>query len=134
MTTDHTSPARTAAEFARGFRLHLPHGQVLDGAELPGGRAFVMDDPMWGLGSTARTVDLLQAGYPDARIEWADQQPAPVANRAAVLDEAADAIESDSWSRRDRWGRYEREEFEAGLCAGAVLLRRLATPEEGDGG
>lgn len=62
----------TAARFARGFRLHLPHGQVLDGAELPGGRAFVMDDPMWGLGSTARTVDLLVAGYLDARIEWPD--------------------------------------------------------------
>ncbi|MEU6952097.1 hypothetical protein [Streptomyces sp. NPDC045714] len=67
----------TAGPFARGFRLHLPHGQVLDGAELPGGRAFVMDDPMWGLGSTARTVDLLKAGYPDARIEWADQPDVP---------------------------------------------------------
>ncbi|MEV6477646.1 hypothetical protein [Streptomyces sp. NPDC051657] len=65
----------TAAPFARGFRLHLPHGQVLDGAELPGGRAFVMDDPYWGLGSTARTVELLQAGYPDARIEWPDDKP-----------------------------------------------------------
>ncbi|MEV5681001.1 hypothetical protein [Streptomyces sp. NPDC052179] len=63
----------TVTLFARGFKLHLPHGQVLDGAELPNGRAFVMDDPMWGLGSTARTVDLLQAGYPDARVEWADQ-------------------------------------------------------------
>ncbi|MEV5688610.1 hypothetical protein AB0L68_36440 [Streptomyces sp. NPDC052164] len=64
----------TTAPFARGFRLHLWHGQALDGAELPNGRAFVMDDPMWGLGSTARTVDLLQAGYPDARIEWPDEQ------------------------------------------------------------
>ncbi|WP_326677670.1 hypothetical protein [Streptomyces sp. NBC_01237] len=62
--------------FARGFRLHLPHGPALDGAELPNGRAFVMDDPVWGLGSTARTVDLLQAGYPGARIEWPDDGPA----------------------------------------------------------
>ncbi|MER7696193.1 hypothetical protein [Streptomyces sp. NPDC096095] len=60
------------APFARGFRLHLRHGQVLDGVEFPNGRAMVMDDPMWGLGSTARTLDLLQAGYPDARIEWPD--------------------------------------------------------------
>lgn len=47
-------------------------------------------------------------------------------HRAEVLREAADAIEADSWSRRDRWGRYEREEREAGMCDAAALLRRMA--------
>jgi hypothetical protein len=62
--------------YTRGFRLHLAHGRVLDGAEFPNGRVIVMDDPEWGLCSGARSADLLQAGYPGARIEWADQTPA----------------------------------------------------------
>lgn len=62
--------------YARGFRLHLPHGQVLDGAEFPTGRVIVMDDPEWGLCSGARTADLLTACYPGSRIEWPDDQGA----------------------------------------------------------
>ncbi|MFC9247775.1 hypothetical protein ACFT7S_28315 [Streptomyces sp. NPDC057136] len=64
------------AAFARGFRLHLSHGQVLDGAQYPNGWALVMDDPEWGLCSSARTIELLQAGYGGGRIEWADEAPA----------------------------------------------------------
>ncbi|MFD3654361.1 hypothetical protein [Streptomyces sp. NPDC058620] len=62
--------------FARGFRLHLRHGQVMDGAVFPNGRAIVLDDPEWGLCSGARTIELLQAGYGGARIEWDEQAPA----------------------------------------------------------
>lgn len=65
----------TVTAYARGFRLHLAHGRVLDGAEFPNGRVIVMDDPEWGLCSGARAADLLQAGYPGARIEWSHQTP-----------------------------------------------------------
>ncbi|MGW1813304.1 hypothetical protein ACWCQM_06995 [Streptomyces sp. NPDC002125] len=65
------------ATYARGFRLHLAHGQVLDGAAFPNGRVIVMDDPEWGLCSGASSVDLLTACYPDSRIEWPDQGAAP---------------------------------------------------------
>lgn len=34
----------------------------------------------------------------------------------------AEKIRDDSWSRRDRWGRYEEEEREAGQCHGADLI------------
>ncbi|MFD9952448.1 hypothetical protein [[Kitasatospora] papulosa] len=59
--------------YARGFRLHLKGGRVLNGAEFPGGQVVVMDDPEWGLTTGARSADLLTSGYPDSRIEWADQ-------------------------------------------------------------
>ncbi|WP_329356944.1 hypothetical protein [Streptomyces anulatus] len=67
----------TAAPFARPFRLVQRHGPALDGAEFPNGRVVLMDDPDWGLCSGARSLDLLlRHGYPDARIEWADQPAA----------------------------------------------------------
>ncbi|MDT0435669.1 MULTISPECIES: hypothetical protein [Streptomyces] len=53
------------------------------------------------------------------------------ATRTAALEEAADAVEADSWSRRDRWGRYEDEGREAGMRAAAALLRRLAAEAGG---
>jgi hypothetical protein len=64
----------TADAYTRGFRLRLPHGQVLDGAEFPNGRVIVMDDPEWGLCSGARNADLLTVCYPGSRIEWPDGQ------------------------------------------------------------
>lgn len=36
--------------------------------------------------------------------------------------ELAEKIREDSWSRRDRWGRYEDEAREAGQCQGADLI------------
>ncbi|MFG2671384.1 hypothetical protein [Streptomyces sp. NPDC048445] len=66
----------------RGFRLHLSHGRVLDGAQFPNGRVVVMDDPEWGLCSGARDAELLTIGYPDARIEWADGSEPLDENRA----------------------------------------------------
>lgn len=56
--------------FARGFRLHLGHGQVYDGAEFPSGFVAVIEDPEYGLAVTARSVDDLMRGYGHARIEW----------------------------------------------------------------
>jgi hypothetical protein len=43
-----------------------------------------------------------------------------------VLDDHADylaeKLTDDSWSRRDHWGRYEREEYEAGMRKAADLI------------
>ncbi|WP_406420876.1 hypothetical protein [Streptomyces sp. NBC_00842] len=81
---ERAEPADSGAGFVRGFRLHLRHGRVLDGAEFPNGRVVVMDDPEWGLCSGARTADLLTVGYPDSRIEWAEDA---VADASEPLDE-----------------------------------------------
>ncbi|MFC8276273.1 hypothetical protein ACFUJR_27830 [Streptomyces sp. NPDC057271] len=59
-----------AAPFPRGFRLHVRHGQVLDGALLPSGRCLVVDDPEDGLITAAPSIEDLLRGYPDSRIEW----------------------------------------------------------------
>ncbi|MET7776283.1 hypothetical protein ABZU94_10605 [Streptomyces mirabilis] len=56
--------------FTRGFRLHLPAGQHLDGAEFPSGRVYVVDDPEYGLATAATSMDHLVEGYHGARIEW----------------------------------------------------------------
>ena len=56
--------------FARGFRVHLGHGQVFDGAEFPSGLVAVIEDPEYGLMVTAPSVDDLVRGYGDGRIEW----------------------------------------------------------------
>ncbi|MEW2631810.1 hypothetical protein AB0903_09155 [Streptomyces sp. NPDC048389] len=58
------------ADFTRGFRLHLRHGQILDGAAFPSGRCLVIDDPEFGLASAAASEEDLLRGYPGARIEW----------------------------------------------------------------
>ncbi|MFE2046694.1 hypothetical protein ACFXAZ_38445 [Streptomyces sp. NPDC059477] len=55
----------------RGFRLHLGTGETLGGAVLPSGRAFVVDDPEYGLASAAPSLDELLTGYHHARLEWA---------------------------------------------------------------
>lgn len=92
------------SKFIRGFRLHLKHGRVLDGAEFPNGRVVVMDDPEWGLCSGARTADLLTIGYPDSRIEWAEDGAASVdepldekpAETATLVHQHAEQQASDS--------------------------------------
>ncbi|REE62155.1 hypothetical protein BX257_4768 [Streptomyces sp. 3212.3] len=65
--------AAAAPEFARGFLLHLAHGQVLEGAQFPGGRVVVIDDPQWGLSTMAGSVGELLAGYGGGRVEWPDE-------------------------------------------------------------
>ncbi|MFD5266729.1 hypothetical protein [Streptomyces sp. NPDC058335] len=81
-------------QFARGFKLHLRGGQVLDGVEFPSGRALVVDDPEGGLVSAAISVEELLKGYHRARIEWPaeeaeDQPPAPPTNEGADLEQTA---------------------------------------------
>lgn len=59
-------------KFARGFRLHLGHGQTLDGAQFPSGHLLVLDDSEYGLATAAASAAQLLRGYPGSRIEWAD--------------------------------------------------------------
>ena len=63
--------------FTRGFRLHLPDGRHLDGAEFPSGRVFVLDDPEFGFATGATSLEDLLAGYHGARVEWAGDQLVP---------------------------------------------------------
>jgi hypothetical protein len=60
------------------------------------------------------------------RLGWVRYTPQTADGRAEVLREAADLVADDSWSRRDDFGRYEREEYEAGMRHAADLLRRMA--------
>jgi len=80
--------------FTRGFRLHH-NGQVLDGAEFPSGRAFVIDDPEHGLASAATSVQHLLEGYHGARVEWPGDQLVPTALLLDLVNIVANA-------RRDR--------------------------------
>lgn len=91
------------SEFTRGFRLHQRRGTPLDGAAFPSGRVFVLDDPEWGLATAAASVEDLQRGYPDARIEWADDsepldekpaEMAPLAHQDAE-QQASDSTGAD---------------------------------------
>lgn len=80
--------------FTRGFRLHLPAGQHLDGAEFPSGRVYVVDDPEYGLATAATSMDHLVEGYHGARVEWPGDLLVPSAlfqDLAAVAAELADA-------------------------------------------
>lgn len=40
----------------------------------------------------------------------------------------AEKIRDDSWSRRDRWGRYENESRERGYAGAADLIDPEVTP------
>jgi hypothetical protein len=64
--------------FTRGFRLHH-NGQVLDGAEFPSGRVFVIDDPEYGFATGATSLEELLNGYHGARVEWPGDQLVPTA-------------------------------------------------------
>jgi hypothetical protein len=77
MTTTTEGPTMQSA-FTRGFRLHH-NGQVLDGAEFPSGRVFVIDDPEYGLATAAISLEELLKGYHGARVEWPGDQLVPSA-------------------------------------------------------
>lgn len=81
-------------EFTRGFRLHH-NGQILDGAQFPSGRVFVVDDPEYGLASAAMSLEELLKGYHRARVEWPDDQLVPTALFLDLVNIVANA-------RRDR--------------------------------
>lgn len=55
--------------FTRGFRLHH-NRRVLDGAEFPSSRTFVIDDPEYGFATVATSMEELLKGYHGARVEW----------------------------------------------------------------
>lgn len=78
--------------FTRGFRLHH-NGQVLDGAEFPSGRTFVIDDPEYGLASAATSMEELLKGYHGARVEWPGDQLVPTALLLDLVNIAACAAE-----------------------------------------
>ncbi|QIJ62581.1 hypothetical protein [Streptomyces sp. JB150] len=94
MTHKNEGPTMRHA-FTRGFRLHLVDGRVLDGAEFPSGRTFVIDDPEYGLASCAISMDHLLAGYHGARVEWPEDQLVPTALLLDLVHIVANA-------RRDR--------------------------------
>lgn len=80
--------------FARGFRLHH-NGRIIHGAEFPDGEVIVADDPQYGLGTAALSLEDLLKSYHGARVEWSGDQLVPtallldlvnIAARVAVLD------------------------------------------------
>lgn len=63
----------------RVFRLHLRHQVVLDGWVEADGRAVAVDDPEYGLTSSADSPDDLIRGYGGGHITWPGQHLAPPA-------------------------------------------------------
>jgi hypothetical protein len=61
--------------FARGFRLHLRHGPVLDGVAWPDGRCLILEDPATGQLTGAASPDDALRGYAATRIEWPEETP-----------------------------------------------------------
>lgn len=45
---------------------------------------------------------------------------------AKLIESVAKMIGDDSWARRDRWGRYEDEEFESGMRKAETLANEMA--------
>lgn len=80
--------------FTRGFRLHH-NGQILDGAEFPSGRTFVIDDPEYGFATVTTSMEHLLKGYHGARVEWPGDQLVPTALLLDMVNIIANA-------RRDR--------------------------------
>jgi hypothetical protein len=80
--------------FTRGFRLHLADSLVLDGAEFPSGRTFVIDDPEYGLATIAASMEELLKGYHGARVEWPGDGAAARRPRVRWLVEVR---EPDCW-------------------------------------
>lgn len=114
--------------FSRGFRLHLAHGQVLDGAAFPSGWSIVVDDPDVGLASAAPTPEDLARGYPGSRIEWPPDQSttALVAGLYASAEADVTAVHqlADAW--RAQADRY------APLQELLAALDTARTPAPGD--
>lgn len=67
--------------FARGFRVHLRHGQVYEGAEFSTGLVLVLEDPEYGLVVAAPDTKALLRGYGGGRIEWPDTSTTREAGR-----------------------------------------------------
>ncbi|MEU3972370.1 hypothetical protein [Streptomyces bacillaris] len=98
------------AAFARPFRLIQRNGVALDGVQFPNGRAIVLDDPDWGLGTAARTVDLLLAhSYHGARIEWPDEaRPDPDTDLRERIQSAIEGYPVALWTPENLTARVMR--------------------------
>lgn len=68
----------TSPPSGTAFRLHL-RNQVLDGWIEPDGQAVALDDPEYGLTTSAPTVDDLLRGYGSGHITWPGRHDAPPA-------------------------------------------------------
>ncbi|MFB7596925.1 hypothetical protein [Streptomyces sp. NPDC056160] len=90
-------PAVTSA-FARGFRLHHT-GRILDGAEFPSGRVFVLDDSEYGFATVAVSLEELLKGYHGARVEWPDEAAEAQPTREAWR---VDYRNGDNWLQMTR--------------------------------
>jgi hypothetical protein len=64
-------------------------------------------------------------GHMDAHRAEAERLVDEALNEKAYV--LSEIIADDSWSRRDRWGRYEREEYEAGMRRAAELIEPEVT-------
>lgn len=120
----------TAAQFARPFRLHLGHGQVLDGACFPSGKCLVIDDPDFGIASAATTTDDLVRGYPGSRIEWAPDQSATATAVFAGLHASAEADVNAVHQLADAW--RAQPDRHAPLQELLAALDTARTPAPGD--
>ena len=88
--------------FTRGFRLHIAGGRILDGAEFPSGRVYVLDDPEYGLATAATSMEYLLSGYHGARVEWPGDLLVPselFQDLAAIAAELANASLSPTADR-----------------------------------
>ena len=73
----------TASPAVRFFRLCLRHQVVVEGWVEPGGTAVAVDDPEYGLTSSAPTLDDLVRGYGGGHVTWPDQHDVPPAQQGA---------------------------------------------------
>lgn len=119
--------------FTRGFKLHH-NGQILDGAEFPSGRAFVIDDPEYGFATGATSLEELLKGYHGALAEWPGDQLVPtallldlvnIAARVAVLDRMrpAGAVARATLAELTKYLGYDVAERAAEQEAARALAR-----------
>jgi len=82
--------------FTRGFRLHH-NGRIIHGAEFPGGEVIVADDPQYGLGTAALSLEELLKGYHGARVEWPGDQLVSTALLLDLVDIVANVRRDRPW-------------------------------------
>jgi hypothetical protein len=115
-------------DFTRGFRLHLRHGQVLDGAMFPSGRCLVLDDPHFGLASAAASEEELLRGYPEARIEWPAEDAAAAPTPPSLTEGLREQYAAAIYERNNpplRWAEAHPDDVLAyGSDADAALTVR----------
>jgi hypothetical protein len=85
---------------------------------------YDLDDPGTGALGALYIVQQASAGAP---ADYKDETEKVLAEHdATVIEGVAEKIGDDTWSRRDKWGRYEREEYEAGVRHAEEFTQALA--------